>query len=269
MKLKNIPLHYSYLFRGKGISFFRKIRLMKQKRYVPFEMKFFGKKIKVIDSASFRGVYNELIVEEHYKLNYNENEAIRIIDCGANLGIASIYLKKQYPNAKITAIEADPNIAQYLSYNLNSFGFDDIKVLAKAVWTHNETLQFAQENGTSGSIHKQEAGKKVVTVPAIRLKDILEAETKIHFLKIDIEGAEDAVLKDCANSLGNVENLFLEYHSIHDKQQGLAEIIAILEQAGFRYHIKEAYTTEYPFIERKLQLNMDLQLNIFAYKTPT
>jgi len=32
-------------------------------------------------------------------------------------------------------------------------------------------------------------------------------------LKIDIEGAEYDVLKDCEDSLENVKNIFVEYHS--------------------------------------------------------
>jgi hypothetical protein len=51
-----------------------------------------------------------------------------------------------------------------------------------------------------------------------------------------------------------------------EKRQNLHDILKIVQDAGFKYHIKEAYTTKYPFIERKLNFGMDLQLNIFCYK---
>ena len=71
---------------------------------------------------------------------------------------------------------------------------------------------------------------------------------------------------DCENELKLVKNLFIEYHSMPDKHQDLHLILQIVNRAGFRYHIKEAYTTRDPFIERKLNVGMDLQLNIFCYR---
>ena len=53
------------------------------------------------------------------------------------------------------------------------------------------------------------------TVTCVRLKDLLDDD--IDFLKIDIEGAEYAVLKDCSDDLTNVKNLFVEYHGTYQK----------------------------------------------------
>jgi histidinol phosphatase-like PHP family hydrolase len=83
---------------------------------------------------------------------------------------------------------------------------------------------------------------------------------------MDIEGAEFEVISDGAAEFHRVYNIFIEYHSIEGEAQRLGELLNILREAGYRYHIKEAYTTPYPYIERNLQLGMDLQLNIFAYR---
>ena len=89
---------------------------------------------------------------------------------------------------------------------------------------------------------------------------------KVDFLKIDIEGAEFVVLKDIENELYNVDAIFIEYHSMQNKKQNLHEILKIVQDAGFNYHIKEAYTSKHPFMERNLNFGMDLQLNIFCFK---
>jgi hypothetical protein len=101
-------------------------------------------------------------------------------------------------------------------------------------------------------------------VKTTRLKNYLVEE--IDFLKIDIEGAEHKVIADCADELRFVKNLFIEYHSMENRAQNLHLILEIISKAGFRYHIKEAYITPFPFVERRLNVGMDLQLNIFCYR---
>jgi len=89
----------------------------------------------------------------------------------------------------------------------------------------------------------------------------------IDFLKIDIEGAEYNVLKSIKSKLGNVRNLFIEYHSFSDKEQVLNEILSILTECKFRYYIEHVgVRSHHPFIKISSFQNMDIQLNIFAYK---
>ena len=89
---------------------------------------------------------------------------------------------------------------------------------------------------------------------------------KIDFLKLDIEGAEYEVLQDCQKELRDVQNLFVEYHSPASSEQRLSRILEILSGAGFRYQIHEAFTSPHPFLDRRLAGQMDLQLNISAFR---
>jgi hypothetical protein len=101
-------------------------------------------------------------------------------------------------------------------------------------------------------------------VQAVRLRPHL-AGKPVDLLKIDIEGAETLVLKDCADLLSNVERLFVEYHSFGDRPQTLHEVLAILSDAGFRVYVSSAGSAQ-PFVRRESYLGMDMQLNIFAMK---
>jgi hypothetical protein len=100
-------------------------------------------------------------------------------------------------------------------------------------------------------------------VKAVRLRSYLAGET-VDLLKIDIEGAETVVLKDCADLLSNVERLFVEYHSFEDRPQTLQELLAVLSGAGFRVHAETIGVTSQPFVKRQTYLGMDMQMNIFA-----
>jgi hypothetical protein len=126
-------------------------------------------------------------------------------------------------------------------------------------------MSFVTDGGAGSRIVTDENNTADGKVSTVRLRDILTGK-KTDFLKINIEGAEYEVIKDCADIIHNIDNVFIEYHSTFDKTQTLDEILRIVKNAGFRYHIKEAYTARYPFISRELNNDMDLQLNVFCYK---
>ncbi len=242
-----------------------KDKLFKKKRFAPYTTRFRGHPLYIHDRASFWLGYHELFKEETYKFSSSKTNPY-IIDCGANLGMSIIYFKSLFPQARILAFEADPGIFGFLEKNMHSFHFKDITIFNKAVWdTNNELLTFMNEGGAGGRIQAKNDAFSVVETKTARLSEFITE--KIDFLKIDIEGAEGKVIADCADKLYWVENLFIEYHSFEKEDQNLHQILGTVQQAGFRYHIKEAYTSPFPFMQRKLNVGMDLQLNIFCYRT--
>jgi FkbM family methyltransferase len=242
-----------------------KSNLYKIERFIPIEKEFFGKKLYIHDIASFNMCNEELFQSEMYKFKASRPNPC-IIDCGANLGMSIIYFKQLYPDASIIAFEADEHIFSFLEKNVKSFGYKDVELINKAVWNCDDILSFIVEGGAGGRIEEETSKGKYKKVVCTSLKKYL-AGRKVDFLKIDIEGAEYEVIKDCENELENIDYLFIEYHSMPDQEQNLHKILEIVNKSGFSYHIKEAYTVRYPFIERKLNFGMDLQLNIFCYKT--
>jgi FkbM family methyltransferase len=245
----------------------KKIFLKKKitiQRFVPIEKDFLGRKLYIHDIASFNLCNKELFVEEMYNFVAKRTNPY-IIDCGANLGMSIIYFKENHPDAKIIAFEADEHIFSFLKRNVESFEYKDVDLVNKAVWNKDDVLTFLVEGGAGGRLEEKTETGIYKDVPCISLRSYL-TDKKVDFLKLDIEGSEYEVLKDCEDLLTNVENLFIEYHSMPDVPQNLHQILTIVQKAGFNYHIKEAYTAKHPFIERKLNFGMDLQLNIFCYK---
>lgn len=240
-------------------------RAPKLGRFIPTEKIFLGKRIFIHDIASFDLCKGELFDDEAYNFEA-KTAAPYIVDCGANLGMSIIYFKELYPKAAIIAFEADDHIFKFLEKNMASFGYNDVELINKAVWDSEGELTFLAEGGAGGRLEKSETAEHTYKkVASTRLKNYLSGK-KVDFLKIDIEGAEYQVLKDCAEEIKNIDFMFIEYHSMLDRPQNLHEILQIVHDGGFRYHIKEAYTTRYPFLRRTLNFGMDLQLNIFCYK---
>jgi len=143
------------------------------------------------------------------------------------------------------------------AYNLNA-----VELKNEAIWTANTELNFSAEGNMSSKISLQTTAHKV---KAARLADFLN--TKIDFLKIDIEGAEYEVIKDIQPKLCNVNNLFLEYHGMFTTNEQLVEILNILQKNNFNFYIKEAHPCyKEPFMQQHRSGPYDVQLNIYCFK---
>ena len=238
------------------------LRFSGTKRYKKINnIKCLNFKIDIVDAASFLGQFREIFVDKSYSF-ISDNESPVIFDCGANIGISALYFKSIYPKSKITAFEADGSITQILNKNLERNNIHDVKIIDAAVWVDDKGIQFSSEGADGGSIH---GVRNVQKVKSISLRNfIIACKTKIDLLKIDIEGAEVDVIRDCAQSLSKVKNIFIEYHSWNGGKQNLSDILRILEAQNFRYYIEGTCGRKRPFVNHAKNKNMDLQLNIFA-----
>lgn len=235
-----------------------------KKRFIARTFNLNGLKIFAPDTLSFIWQYKEIFADESYKFQTNSQTPV-IYDCGSNIGTSCLYFSLNYPNSTIKAFEADPNIAKILKGNLLRNNIQNIEVNNKAIWINDDGVEMSLEGADGGSIFSD---TNQVKIPSVRLKDMIEKESKIDLLKIDIEGAEYEVLKDCSSSLQKVKNIIIEYHSYVNSDQKLSEILEILEKNNFRYFIKPVNDREKPLINRRNKFNpkMDLQLNIYGYK---
>ena len=215
----------------------------------------------VPDAPSFAYQIHEIFLGECYKF-ISVNQAPLIYDCGSNIGVSILYFKSLFPNTTIKAFEADEKIYTILAHNIQHL--HGVTVTQKAVWINNETHSFNSEGADGGSLVNQ--SETTQKVQAIRLKDLLSQEKEIDFLRLDIEGAEVAVLEDCTDNLSVIKNLFIEYHSLVNEEQKLDVLLSTLTHAEFRYHMETASHQDNVFLSPKAWYNMDLQLNIFAYR---
>ncbi len=222
---------------------------------------FQGSKLTISGRNEFLHALEEIFMDEIYKLDLEGKTTI--IDCGANIGLSIIYLKKQTPTARIIAFEPDEKNFTLLEKNMQSYGLTDVEIKKEAVWIDNTMLNFSNDGSMSSKIDPTVKG---ASVKASRLKDFLHQ--KVGFLKLDIEGAEYLVLKDIEDELVNVDNMFLEYHGNFEQNNELCEILDIVKRQGFKFYIKEASVThKHPFVYKKqAAIPYDIQLNIFCFK---
>lgn len=240
----------------------RKVR--KQSRFVNGSINLYGHDFNYHDGLSFHDSYNEIIAKEMYLFETKQEKPL-ILDCGANMGVSVLFFALNYPKATIHAFEPEVPIFEVLQKNKNAYGWPNVTLHQMAVWNSETTLEFYTDHGMGGSVENVYKKQKPTKVRTIRLADYLQQQ--VAMLKMDIEGAEYQVLKDCESFLHNVENIFVEYHSFSNKEQHLDDILTMFKQHGFRYHLRQSFSRKKPFINRNnICDNFDMAINVFAYR---
>jgi FkbM family methyltransferase len=231
--LNKIIKKASFVLSKKGIELYS---ISKKQRGSTFVTHIMGRPLIANDPMSFLGQYRDIIERNSYDFK-SVSYRPYIIDCGSNIGLSIIQHKINHPHAEIVGFEADPEIYKVLKKNLESFGIQDVHVEQAAIWTYDGEIDFLNNGAAAGKINELGSGNSL-RVKAIDLNTYLTR--KVDLLKIDIEGGETALIKHISQSLQNVQNIFIEYHSSVNQNQSLADILFALQTSGFRYYLEAA-----------------------------
>lgn len=169
-------------------------------------------------------VINNVIREEYGFLSHPYSPKW-MIDAGAYIGDTSVYFLSRFPDLQIIALE--PNHSNYTLAKKNLEPYRDRVVLLKSgLFAHDCTASFSGE-GTGGAI--RQTGMKIdcISIPSLLERFKIK---HIDILKMDIEGAEEAVFRvNPEQWLGNLSMLLIEIHG-----ERLTHIISrVLKESGF------------------------------------
>ncbi len=124
------------------------------------------------------------------------------VDVGSNFGGYTWWvLSRLGKRCTVVAVEPDPELGTRLRFNLDTNGWDHVRVLSCAVGAEEgrALLHISGANrGESTLLDRGAPGETdAVEVPVRALKRLLEEEglTRLDILKIDIEGLEPPVLR--------------------------------------------------------------------------
>lgn len=205
-----------------------------------------GSSFYYVNQKEFKILWHNIFKKEEYKVDLKTNYPF-IIDVGAHIGLAIIYFKNKYPQAKIIAFEPNPQTAKILRLNIKTNHLKEITLVKAAVshkigkehfyidntsqipWTWGDSLI---ENIWASKIPPQSILVKTVTLSKFITKPV-------DLLKIDVEGAESKIIKEVSSKLHLIKNIIIEYHKTpktnpHNK---LFSITKILKKAGFNINI--------------------------------
>lgn len=139
----------------------------------------------------------------------------RILDLGGNIGAADIFFHSLYPDAEIITIEPLPDNLRILHKNLKANGVSG-RVIAAAVSSKPGKARFyLSEADCSSLIPREQMSGKAIDVDCITVPEIMRQAgwDSIDILKVDIEGGEKPLFKDCAEWIGKVGMIIGELHN--------------------------------------------------------
>lgn len=242
---------------------FEERRLNNMPRYTSSETDLPGVNVRFPDAASFCSAYEAIFRQEIYRFDARSRTPL-IIDGGANIGLAILYFKQQYPDARIIAFEADPEIFQILQRNVQEWGFENVELHNVALWSEHSRICFESEGADAGRVTAD--SREAVQVRAVPLEEYLQEP--VELLKLDVEGAEQEILQSCRDRLHGVRKLFVEYHSFANQPQELALLMQILESSGFRIIAETENAPPQPFVAQPQVSGIEWALNLFCWRLP-
>ena len=164
-------------------------------------------------------------------------EAPVFIDAGANIGGYSFYVCQVRPKAQAIAIEAQENTFKKLFFNVAQNPDMRIQAVNCALSDKNGTISLFVNEGNNGetSIRVTNGSQKTVEVTATTLLTIAQNFNldRIDALKMDIEGAEDFVLKAFFETAP--QHLFPKLILIENSQSRWDfDVVRYIEDQGYR-----------------------------------
>lgn len=176
--------------------------------------------IRPLDSDLF--VIAQVLGHREYEIGRAGNDALNrlsqlwrqqgftpvIVDAGANVGYSSIFLRDQYPDAIVMAVE--PDLQAYEMLMSNCAGLDRIAPVRGALWSQDGEVALVNNASPSWARAVADGGG----VPSITLKSLLGRlpKTRLLMLKMDIEGAELEAMRDSGDLLRDVPCIVVEPH---------------------------------------------------------
>jgi FkbM family methyltransferase len=149
-----------------------------------------------------------------------------ILDLGANVGYSSAYFLSRFSEAKVIAVEPDPDNYALCRANLAAYG-ERALILQGAVWSARCQLALARGvpgDGSEWATRVMQADGKAgeVLVESWDIESLLElgGGGAVDILKVDIEGSEWEVFgSECMQWLPRVRNICIELHGEQCKQR--------------------------------------------------
>jgi FkbM family methyltransferase len=133
-----------------------------------------------------------------------------VFDIGANIGLFSVVLGRAVgPTGRVVAAEPVAANAERARRNFALNGLDNVQIVAAAIGdtTGSVSLNLSDDAAypSIGMVAESRGNGRVVDVPLRRLDDIWRelGEPAVRFIKIDVEGAEEAVLRGAMRLLTN------------------------------------------------------------------
>jgi FkbM family methyltransferase len=219
--VRNLALHLVDLINWirlygfqKGWGAFWNLALRKGPVYIQ-KNKLFPYPLKLRNNYSDKAIFKQVFLERQYDLQEQllPSDVRTILDGGGNVGLASIYFARLYPEAEILTIEPERDNFELLKENTSYY--HNISCIRAGIWRTNEPIHIVDPSAMAGSFSIGQGSENDKSLPGLTIDSIIKERKwdKIDILKLDIEGAEKEVFSaDAHQWLDITRILIIELH---------------------------------------------------------
>jgi FkbM family methyltransferase len=161
---------------------------------------------KVYDVSEIRAA-NERLMNRYRAILKGGHKPI-IVDAGANIGAASRWFERSFPDAAIIAIEPEPGNLEMLRQNVS--GSTGITVVPAAIGGHPGFVRVLNDGmGWAAKTVRANEGVPIITMPEAFVK----VPNGVPFIaKVDIEGFESDLFAENIDWLNDLYMVVIEPH---------------------------------------------------------
>jgi FkbM family methyltransferase len=193
-----------------------------------------GTPVWVRPETSDRWVLHDVFLHRYHlpPPEITPDQARAILDLGSHIGLTIAHLAHRYPQARVVGVETDPESAALCRRNIAAFG-SRCEIVEGAVWTSDgEAISYRRQRGELGSRVVQADGATDAEPAVARSVSINTlvgqlGPRAIDYVKMDIEGAEERVLRERTEWAERVRSIKVEVHppySVEDCRRDLARL---------------------------------------------
>ncbi len=162
-------------------------------------------------------------------------QAGTVVDVGANVGFTALTAARA--GAHVIAIEPHPDNAELLRANVDR-NEADVEVVAAAAWDAPGTVVLAEATSNTGD-HRagvQVDGRSQLTVPAVRIDDVVGGDVRVGLVKLDTQATEHVALRGARELLARCRPVVLaEFWPKGVRDLGEDPGAVLREYAALRY----------------------------------
>jgi FkbM family methyltransferase len=199
-----------------------------------------GYQVRFCRFESLALLFDEIFLSQNYSFVSDRKDPF-IIDCGSNIGMSILYFKIHYPDSEILAFEPEEHAFACLAANVERNGLRSVRINMKALWKNEEDVVLFTHPDKPGSLTASVIRRRFTSGrPALATRLSAWIDKPVDLLKIDVEGAEGAILEDlvAAGKHSLVKQMIIEFHHhIEPQVDSLSTMLQTLENGGFGYQI--------------------------------
>jgi len=181
-----------------------------------------------------------LVLWEIFKLGEcavpQDNNLKCIIDAGAYAGYSTVYFATHHPDAKIIAIEPDPENFSLLCANCSAYA--NVHPVHAGLWKSSACLRIKNAGVEKWAFRLIETDQPAAdTIKGVTIPDLMKqfGVGRIDILKLDIEGAEAGLFSSGFEAwLDKVGTIVVETHS----QAAKDALLKATNNRGFKAHLQ-------------------------------